>query len=379
MPYPPKHSSESPEDYLLTVLNDPKLAAQQAAADQLLIAAFHDRKLDIEKLRKALDAGANPSRVVWNGYPALHLAVMRRSSPAVTLLLQHGAMVSDVDARGVTALKEAINIDFDAAINLIKHYGGEQAAPVFESNYQTLIDEETTNIVKYGKVEQLNAAILLGADVNAKAMPPLLATMPRCDTNIVDVLLKAGADPTAEHSKYGNVFAQIWRASNSMLGSQKWLDFYAAIVRICPEHAETMPNPNTMTVADLLKPCPVAQQKDCTYLHHLIDAGKADFVMDVIRRDRQNKLTANDFLQKCGTRTLLEVIVDKGFLATFFSADVWQSRVQEMLSLEKHLSPDVRKSFDFNQAAADLRAMRFGERKERARLKGFYNNPFSGR
>ncbi len=376
MPYPPRHISESPEDYLLTVLADPKLAAQQAAADQLLIAAFHDRKLDIEKLRKALDAGANPSRVVWNGYPALHLAVMRRSSPAVALLLQHGAIASDVDARGVTALKEAINIDFASAIKLIKQYGGEQTAPIFESNYQILIDEEMTNVAKYGKVDQLKSAILLGADVNAKAMPPLLMAMPRCDADIVDVLLKAGADPGVQHSKYGNVFTQIWRASNSVLGSRQWLDFYDAVTRLCPGHAGSAPNPNMMTVADLLQICPVAQQKDCTYLHYLIEAGKADFVMDVIRRDSKNRLTAEDFLRRTGGHTLLEVIANKGYLAAFLSPDVWQGRVQEMLSLENHVPSMARKCFDFNQAAAKLRAVRFSERRENARRKDFNTNPF---
>jgi ankyrin repeat protein len=98
---PRKPEDDPPMQRLLAAtVADPEKAAKQAAADNKLIAAMSGHTIDVRKVEAALLDGANPDRIIREGYPALHVAVRRQNLPLLELLIRYDANLDDVDSEG---------------------------------------------------------------------------------------------------------------------------------------------------------------------------------------------------------------------------------------------------------------------------------------
>jgi hypothetical protein len=138
-------------------------------------------------------------------------------------------------------------------------------------------------------------------------------------------------------------------------------------------------HPADFTLADLRQPLPEEATRrgparelvpPPTLLHHLVANGKTDFVFDVLKRNPNDRLTAQDMLTRSekDRETLLEAFSRASVLPRIFTSEIWQDRLEEMLSLKQHVDKSLRmrNAVDFNKAAADVRACRLQELKRKA-------------
>ncbi len=371
-----------PEQTRRRMLDDPAQADALIRADRNLIAAMMRNPIDHKSLGDALRDHANPDRLVINGMPALHVAVHKRDIRALSLLLDHGARVDDWDAEGATALDEAYRKGFAEGVRRLKLFraetrliaasGDEEPEPVEAAAYQIRMNKHLLKMIERGDAVQVRQAIDLGADVNMmdgySFMPPLHAAAVRCQPDKVKILLDAGAD-VFRHTKNGeDVLDALWQAPPRQLFGPEWQAVYDCLREkgynnLFPRH------PADMTLDDLRQPLPDGKKDAPTLLHYLVRCGHADVVFDVLKRNPDDRLTAAEMLAVAPRyrKTLVEAFAETGRLADVFTADVWQGRLEEMMSLKPHA--DKAFSFqkvDFDKAAADVRARRLQDLKIKA-------------
>lgn len=386
-----------PEQKRRAMLDDPEKAERLIAADRRLIAAMNKNPIDIEGLRGALTDDASPDRIIINGMPALHVAIHKHDINALDLLLRHAARTDDWDIEGATAMDEAYRKRFQEGIKLLKLFnaepriygepGHEKADEVYAPSYELRMNKLLFNMIRFGTAKQVAQAIELGANVNVPPpnpsqpfWPPLHVAVAQCELDKVKVLVEAGADVFARSSKGQEVCDVQWETPGVKLLSPEWDQIYDYL------HNKGYNNlfvkhPREFNLDDLRLPMPEAEERrgfggkgdiirPRTVMHHLVATGHSDLVFEILQRNPDERLTAQDFLNRSDRdrKTLLEACVDAGLGPKIFTSDIWQDRLEEMMSLRPIVEKSLylRNRVDFNKASADVRARRLQELKKKA-------------
>lgn len=373
-----------PEQKRRRMLNDPVQAARLIAADRALIAAMKCNPVDLSALTAALKNDACPDRVVINGMPALHVAIHKRDIKALDLLLRHAARTDDWDVEGATVMDEAYRKRFHEGIKLLKLFNAEtrvyrapgEDAPeeVYAPSYEMRMNSLLLNMIRRGTPAQVQLALDLGANVHVRQeglsfTPPLHAAIAQCEPDKVKLLLDAGADVFARAGRGEDAVDMLWQAPAEKLLSAEW---YAIFDRLYQHGYNNLfvRDPKQFTLDDLRQPLPNGDRDAPTLLQHLVHSGHAAVVFDILKKNPQDHLTAADFARenKKLRKTLLETCAEKGLLQNIFTVDIWQGRLEEMLSLRPLVENSylMRNKVDFNKAAADVRARRLQDLKVKA-------------
>ena len=77
----------------------------------------------LDELATLLDIGADPNISVEDGYPALHLAIVRHKPRHLALLLEKGADIHTCTDEGETLLEVARRIDSKYTNEVLREYG----------------------------------------------------------------------------------------------------------------------------------------------------------------------------------------------------------------------------------------------------------------
>jgi ankyrin repeat protein len=385
-----------PEQKRRVMLDDPEKADQLIAADRRLIAAMNKNPIDIEGLRSALTDDACPDRIIINGLPALHVAIHKHDIKALDLLLRHAARTDDWDIEGATAMDEAYRKRFHEGIKLLKLFnaepriygepGHDKADDVYAPSYEMRMNQLLLKMIRFGTAKQVAQAIELGADVNMRPTtgqafwPPLHVAVAQCELDKVKVLVEAGADLFAHSSRGQEVCDVQWETPGAKLLSTEWDEIFDYLKESGYNNL-FLKHPRDFTLNDLRQTLPLSEDRrgsgnkseiirPRTMLHHLVVTGHEDIVFNVLERNPNDHLTAQDFLTRSDRdrKTLLEACGDAGLLAKIFSSDIWQDRLEEMMSLRPHVEKTLymRNKVDFNKAAVDVRARRLQELKRKA-------------
>lgn len=375
----PRHPHNIDDDQPLQkiicdVVADVNRAARQIEADNRFIAAMSAPVIDRAKVEAALDAGANPDRMLKGGVPALHMAIQRKDADLVALLIKYDAELADVDADGATALDTAYRVRFPAGIRQLTDAGApfrqigadpRYFLPDDENNYQKRVDAALLNAVRKGTADDMKRALDLGADVNALENAQgrarycaLHLAIARCDVDKVDVLLKAGADVQAVSGRGETSLDMLWWGGAKDLLGPAWQEIYK---KLDERGASTLfsRRPEELTITDLRATVPIGLDGKTTALHFLVRMGKIDFVMDVIARSKTG-LTRIDLMKRSdyyGGETLLDAFVSSRKLSSLFTAAVWRDRLNEMMGLRDQIenNPRAKPQVDFEAAARDIR------------------------
>lgn len=386
---PRKPEDDPPMQRLLAAtVADPEKAAKQAAADNKLIAAMSGHTIDVRKVEAALLDGANPDRIIREGYPALHVAVRRQNLPLLELLIRYDANLDDVDSEGNSVLDAAYQERFGAGVRVLSDAGAKMRLTGLDAcdmipgegeNYQRRIDEMMFRALRGGTAAEVKNALALGADPNAEeyyAHPAYCAlhlAIARCDLEKVTLLLDAGAKVERTSGRGESSLDMLWWAGARDLFNDDWYKIFRLLE---DRGARTLfsRRPDEMTLDDLRRNVPIGLDGETSAMHFLVRMGKMDFVMDVIRRD-ENGLTLDDLNRRSSyykDETLFDAFVSSKRLSDVFTAHVWQGRLEEMLSLQKAVNdnPKARWQVDFDEAKRDV--LRY---RRRQLQKTAQNNP----
>lgn len=373
---------------LAATVADPEKAVKQTAADDKLIHALRQNIVDVRKVEAALLDGANPDRIVRDGYPALHIAVRRQNLPLMQLLLQYDANLEDVDGAGNSILDAAYQERFGAGVRVLSEAGAKlrltgldayDMIPDEGENYQRRIDEVMFRALRGGTAGDVKNALALGADPNAEeyhAQPAYCAlhlAIARCDLEKVTLLLDAGGNVEKTSGRGETSLDMLWWAGARELFTDDWHKIFKMLEN---RGARTLfsRHPDELSLNDLRRTVPIGLDGETTALHFLVRMGKMDFVMDVIRRD-EDGLTLEDLNKRSSyykDETLLDAFVGSKRLSDIFTAHVWQGRLEDMLSLQPAVNdnPKARWQVDFDAAKQDV--LRY---RRRALQKSAQNKP----
>lgn len=385
-----------PEQKRRAMLDDPEKAERLIAADRRLISAMNKNPIDLEGLRGALTDDACPDRLIINGLPALHVAIHKHDIKALDLLLRHAARTDDWDIDGATAMDEAYRKRFVEGIKMLKLFsaepriygepGHDKPDEVYAPSYEMRMNQLLFKMIRFGTAKQVGQAIELGANVNMPPpnpsqpfWPPLHVAVAQCELDKVKVLVESGADLFARSSRGQEVCDVQWETPSVKLLSPEW-DQIFDYLKDSGYNNLFLKHPRDFTLGDLRQTLPLSEDRRVgskseiirprTMLHHLVVTGHADVVFNVLERNPGDCLTAEDFLTRSDRdrKTLLEACGDAGLLPKIFSSDIWQDRLEEMMSLRPQVEKSLymRNRVDFNKASADVRARRLQELKKKA-------------
>lgn len=374
-PRQPRDLDDEPlQKILCNVIADPDKAARQTAADNRFMAAMEASVINHADIEAALDAGANPDRMLKGGIPALHAAVRRQDEKLVALLIKYDAELGDVDDNGATALDTAYRVAAPHIIRQLTEAGApfrqigadpRYFLPDDENNYQKRIDAALLNAVRKGTPDDLRRALALGANPDALENATgrarycaLHLAIAHCDKEKVDVLLNAGADVHVVSGRGETSLDMLWWAGVKDLFSPAWHDIYQ---KLDTRGARTLfsRRPEELTITDLRANVPIGLDGKTTAMHFLVRMGKVDFVMDVIARSKSGLMRA-DLLKRSdyyGGETLLDAFVASRKLSSLFTAAVWRDRMDDMMGFRPHVenNPRAKPQVDFDAAARDIR------------------------
>lgn len=179
---------------------------------------------NVRRLKEALAAGGDPNQTTAQGLP-LTAASRSGNADAVRLLLDHGAKINVPDNQGQTALHHAALLGNDKVVQVLLQRGadpnalakrmdvrGEPPTPLMAAVSQARADIvqvllRKADLKRYG---QLDAALRLAVQLAGQG-PSYPVGVPRkrraegevlnSQSRILDLLLKAGADVKADHSR----------------------------------------------------------------------------------------------------------------------------------------------------------------------------------
>lgn len=375
-----------PHEKRSRLLQDPAEAKRIIAADARLIAAMQSDPADIQALRAALKDDASPDRPVIAGLPPLHVAIHRGDLKAIETLLLFSASTDDVSPDGANALDIAIRARNEAAQKLLKQYGAEtrqvgyppeETADFYAPSYQLRIDRFLFSMVRKGTAEQVAQALALGANPSATELystpsfPPLHYAAVQCDVEKVKVLLDAGADVFGRSGIGHEVVDVMWQAKPENLLGESWYKIHDMLREAGYINLFDKP-PATLKAADLHDTVYLSQGGNPTLLAHLVQNGKVDYVLGLLQDDPQAQLRASDLLARddrgLGNAPLIDAIGRVGRLSDFFTAAVWQGRVEEMMSLREVVEKNTLwgNQVDFEKARAEVMSRRLKDLKNKA-------------
>lgn len=374
-PRQPRDIDDEPlQRVICGIVADPDKAASQIAADERFMAALEKPVIDHAEIEAALEAGANPDRMLKGGIPALHAAVERQDEKLVALLIRYDAELGDVDSNGATALDTAYRVRAPQIIRQLTEAGApfrqigadpRYFLPDDENNYQKRIDAALLNAVRKGTPADMRRALALGASPDALENATgrarycaLHLAIAHCDPAKVEVLLNAGADVHAVSGRGETSMDMLWWVGAKDLLGPAWQDIYQ---KLDARGARTLfsRRPEELTITDLRANVPIGLDGKTTAMHFLVRMGKVDFVMDVIARSKSGLMRA-DLLKRSdyyGGETLLEAFIASRKLSSLFTSAVWRDRLDDMLGLRPYIenNPRAKPQVDFDRAARDIR------------------------
>lgn len=375
-----------PHEKRSRLLQDPAEAKRIIAADARFNAAMQSDPADIKAMREALEDDASPDRPVIAGIPPLHVAIHRGDLRAIETLLLFSASTDDVSPDGTNALDIAIRARNEAAQKLLKQYGAatrqvgyppEETADIYAPSYQLRIDQFLYNMVRKGTAEQVEHALALGANPSATELyttpsfPPLHYAAVQCDVEKVKVLLDAGADVFGRSGIGHEVVDVMWQAKPENLLGESWYKIHDMLREAGYNNLFDKP-PATLKAADLHDRVYLSKAGNPTLFAYLVQNGKVDYVLGLLQEDAQPRLHAADLVERpdrgFGNAPLIDAIGRVGRLSDFFTAAVWQGRVEEMMSLREVVekNPLWGKQVDFEKARAEVMSRRLKDLKDRA-------------
>jgi hypothetical protein len=141
---------------------------------------------DIEKIKQAIESGADLNVKYSKGYPIIYYAAMEGTSDIIELLLNSGANMNVISGKPLLSIVAYSNGDVDNAKVLIKH--GADADEEDNSGWTPLMHAADT-----GNAELVKYFISLGIDVNHTNKWGNCALDVASTDEINDILVKAGA------------------------------------------------------------------------------------------------------------------------------------------------------------------------------------------
>lgn len=100
-----------------------------------------------ESVKKLLDAGADPTKLEYDGWSALHWAARNGHPGVAKLLLKHGARLDKQDSRGHTPLDWALDGENRDIVKILKRWADKNKPPrPGDSSQQQDLTRETINI-----------------------------------------------------------------------------------------------------------------------------------------------------------------------------------------------------------------------------------------
>jgi len=131
---------------------------------------------DVDDVKDALQAGANPNARASNGYRALDVATEMADAAddvdVMTALLDAGARVQDVNAEGLTPLFFALQHDHPQVAALLLARGANVNTRQATSGLTPLMVA-----VKHGSTQVVELLLDSGADIHAQALPQCTAQL----------------------------------------------------------------------------------------------------------------------------------------------------------------------------------------------------------
>lgn len=372
---------------LYQVLSVPALAQKCAEADRMLHEAFAGAALDRDLLTRALWHGANLDRPLPCGMTPLAALAARRELDMMRVLLVQGARIDAVGTEGTTALDEAVLRNWPDGIDLLRSKGGHTRADLDAEeetpySYQVEIDGALVVFSRKGSPATLAFAIELGADPDVSSLRksgmapvylPLHVAVASCRPREVEQLLYMGADPSLKTGHGESIADMLWYAKPEQLFLPEWREIFG-MLRERAQVGFLMRLPEDMTADDLRIPVPVKNCRETRLMHFLVARGRADIVLDVLSRERERPLTAQDFRTRNFDdripETFLSACARAEVLEQFFTPAVWQGRLEEMMSLRRDVKDNAhcaRIRMDFDKAAHEVLRYRQDELRLRSR------------
>lgn len=363
---------------------DVKILLVELAAIQDLREALTARDgIDLEKLKVALEE-APPTTMVGQ-VPASHIAVMRGSIPALSLLVAARASFDDTDDRGYNVLDVAHECGNQEMVDYIEDSpifaaraqvfckNGEtpEDAPV-HLNDQIHLDRRLDYKIYNSDANDVRMCLMRGANPNAVLpktdIPRLEAATVRGDVAKVEALLLAGA----HMGKRGGIMQSMWHAQGAVLYTPAWFAVCdllqnAGVFDMFDKH------PRDMTLDDFRVRKDSDDSNLMLYLSHM---RRFDIIADLVKKNPDDRLTVADFLTPQGKRneTLISVLAGRGpeTLKMVFSPDIWQGRIEAMMEVWNATpSGYFKNNFDITSAKADVVAHRLKHMAEKARIKKY--------
>jgi len=160
---------------------------------------------DLERLATLLDAGADPnaSKPEWPGWLPLHAAVneLEDGGPieAVILLLRHGARVDGaVSDRDATPLLMALFRQQSEAVRMFLAAGADPNRTGDEGDSPLRVCAEQGDLAMAALLLRCGATRTLDEAGGLKSMTALGIAASRLELPMLELLLRAGADPDAQ-------------------------------------------------------------------------------------------------------------------------------------------------------------------------------------
>ena len=288
-----------------------------------LICAYH--KGNAKAINVLLKAGACVNHADnFNGSTCLHHAITGNCSAEILqAVIGHGADVNAANGHSKTALMLACQKGNTNAINVLLKSGADPNITDVEGN--TCL---RTAVLKSCSKETLQAIIDHGADVNAADKDNETALLAACqceNTNAIDVLLKAGANPNIANAEgYTCLFcAVIRRCRKETL--QAIIDHGADVNATCKGSTALMaafPKGNTSAINVLLNAgadAKIADDEGSTCLHYAAGGDCSKKVLQTLIEcggdvNVTNKTNKSPLIIACqkGKTDVVHVLLDAG-------------------------------------------------------------------
>lgn len=191
-----------------TKKDDVKIVAKDSTSWSELMLAIKEK--DAVKIETLLETNPQLNHTTNNGSNVLLVAIDSNDTKTYHRLLELGMDVNTKNNFGITPLHVAIISNaYEIANDLLKH-GAKTDVLSKDDNPSTpfMIETRKTHV----NYEMLDNLIKHGADVNRRYKhinPPLLNAARKCDKNLVDYLLKNGANKNAKDS-FGKSYEDLY-------------------------------------------------------------------------------------------------------------------------------------------------------------------------
>lgn len=154
----------------------------------------------------------SPNICDYDNRAGLHLAARHNQLDVVNFLLDLGADINIKDAFGRTPLREALENENMEMITLLSEHDAEVGMT------DTAIAANLCTMIRYQQIQQLAGWLSCGVNVNVRdydERTPLMIACANGNIEIVEMLLKHGADPTVTNRFDNDIFKYAQQSPRS--------------------------------------------------------------------------------------------------------------------------------------------------------------------